>query len=138
VVETMWIEKKSPPRSKESLFRTHSKFVRDVFTVSETKKLHRKNGDLYNHIKATSIMIFGYTSASSKILRHLYALSEKKAPKYKKFGISLEGIKVNEKEISIDPRKLEPNVFYLFSYKDEKYVARKTDENVVEIYEVIE
>ena len=59
-------------------------------------------------------------------------------PKPKKFGISLTGIKVKREEISVDPKKLEPKVFYLFSYKDEKYVACKTDEDVVEIYEVIE
>lgn len=56
----------------------------------------------------------------------------------KEFGISLAGIKARKEEISIDPRKLESNVFYLFSYKDEKYVARKSDNDVVEIYEVIE
>jgi len=50
----------------------------------------------------------------------------------------LAGIKVKREEISVDPKKLESNLFYLFSYQDEKYVARKTDEEVVEIYEVIE
>lgn len=55
----------------------------------------------------------------------------------KKFGISFAGIKVRKEEIFIDPTKLEQNVFYLFSYKDEKYVARKSDKDVVEIYEVI-
>lgn len=61
-----------------------------------------------------------------------------KFPEYKRFGISLAGIKAGKEEISIDPKKLEPNVFYLFSYKDEKYVARKSDDDVIEIYEVME
>lgn len=63
---------------------------------------------------------------------------EEKPPKYRTFGISRFGIKVKKDEISIDPEKLNPNVFYLFSYKDEKYVTRKTDEGIVEVFEVIE
>lgn len=54
------------------------------------------------------------------------------------FGISMAGIRVERKEISIDPEKLRPNVFYLFSYEDEKYVARKINGDIVEIFEVIE
>lgn len=54
------------------------------------------------------------------------------------FGISLIGISVRDEKITIDPRKLEPNIFHLFSYKDDKYVARKTDENTLEVYEVLE
>jgi hypothetical protein len=56
----------------------------------------------------------------------------------KEFGISLSGIKAGKEEMSIDPKKLQPNIFYLFSFKDEKYVARKSDNDVVEIYEVLE
>jgi len=48
------------------------------------------------------------------------------------------GIVVKEEEITIDPKKLEPNIFYLFSYQNEKYVARKTEKGIVEIYEVTE
>ena len=56
----------------------------------------------------------------------------------KEFGISLTGIKAGKEEISIEPERLERNVFYLFSYHDEKYVARKSGKDIVEIYEVIE
>ena len=59
-------------------------------------------------------------------------------PEKKTFGISLAGISVEREEISIDPEKLESNVFYLFSYKDDKYVTRKTDEGIIEVYEVVE
>jgi len=59
-------------------------------------------------------------------------------PERKTFGISLSGIKVKKEEFSIDPKRLEPNIFYLFSYKGKKYAARKSDNNVVEIYEVLE
>ena len=59
-------------------------------------------------------------------------------PEKKKFGISLLGIRVKKEEITIDPEKLKPNVFYLFSYIDEKYVTRKTDEGIVEVFEVVE
>lgn len=45
---------------------------------------------------------------------------------------------MKEEQITIDPKKLEPNTFYLFSCRDEKYVARRTDRDVVEIYEVTE
>jgi len=55
-----------------------------------------------------------------------------------KFGISLSGIKVRKDEIVIDPEMLKSDVFYLFSYKNERYVARKTNNNIIEIYEVIE
>lgn len=60
-----------------------------------------------------------------------------KVPERKKLGISLLGILPKGEEIVIDPKELESKVFYLFSYKDEKYVARKVDEDIVEIYEVL-
>jgi hypothetical protein len=48
------------------------------------------------------------------------------------------GITVKEEEITINPKKLEPDIFYLFYHKNEKYVARRIDRDVVEIYEVTE
>lgn len=54
------------------------------------------------------------------------------------FGVSLTGIRVEKGEITIDPKELEQDIFYLFSYKDEKYVARKTHETTVEVYEVLD
>lgn len=124
----MWIEKLLPRSKdyieKESPSRT---YFSSVYITPETKKLRRKYEDLYKCLKV-----------AHGILEYTFASWEKEVPKHEKFGISLEGIKVTEKEISIDPRKLKPNVFYLFSYKDEKYVARKSDNNVVEIYEVME
>jgi hypothetical protein len=53
-------------------------------------------------------------------------------------GISLAGISVKKEEIIIDPEELKQNVFYLFSLRDEKYVVRKLEGDVIEIYEVIE
>lgn len=54
------------------------------------------------------------------------------------FGVSPIGISIKKEEMIIDPEKLERNIFYLFSFKDEKYVARKIEGDVLEIYEVIE
>ena len=48
-----------------------------------------------------------------------------------------KGIVVTD-EIEIDPEQLESNVFYFISYKDEKYVARKTESGNIEIFEVVE
>ena len=62
---------------------------------------------------------------------------KEKFPKHKTFGISLLGISRGKEEISIDPKELKSKVFYLFSYKDEKYVARKVDKDIIEIYEVL-
>lgn len=126
----MWIQKllsRSKDYSEKApLSKTH-------FSPFKTYRTYVLDADLsippedFKYLKATQ-GILGYASVSW----------EKEVPKHKRFGISLEGIKVKKKEISIDPRKLKPNVFYLFSYKDEKYVARKSDNNVVEIYEVME
>lgn len=55
-----------------------------------------------------------------------------------KFGISPAGITIKMDEIKVNLEKLKPKIFYLFSYKDEKYVARKVDRDIVEIYEVLE
>jgi len=54
------------------------------------------------------------------------------------FGVSLTGIRVERGEITIDPKELDKDTFYLFSCKDEKYVARRTSESNLEIYEVLE
>jgi hypothetical protein len=56
----------------------------------------------------------------------------------KTFGVSMSGIKSQREQVQIKPELLEKDVFYLFSHKQDKYVARKTDEDVVEIFEVIE
>jgi len=61
-----------------------------------------------------------------------------KLRKEKKSMVSTTGIMVKDEQIRIDPRRLERNAFYLFSYKDEKYVARRTNEYIVEVYEVTE
>ena len=63
-----------------------------------------------------------------------------KPPTLKKeiFGKSQKGISLIDNKIKIDPKELEPNVFHLFSYKKEKYMVRKTDEQIVELYEVQE
>jgi hypothetical protein len=53
------------------------------------------------------------------------------------FGVS-SGIKIEKEEVSIDMDALEPNTFYLFTYEEDKYVARRTAEGLIEIFEVIE
>lgn len=63
---------------------------------------------------------------------------ETRVPEKKRFGISLLGILPRKEGIIIDSKELESEVFYLFSYKDEKYVARRVDKDIVEIYEVLE
>lgn len=47
------------------------------------------------------------------------------------------GIVVTD-EIEIDAEQIESKVFYFVSYKDEKYVVRKTEAGSIEIFEVVE
>lgn len=98
----------------------HRATLQAKYPIPKSKQLYKRHEDIY------------------KKFRDAQTIWEKAVQESKKFGISLAGIRVKKEEISVDPKKLESNVFYLFSYKDEQYVARKTDEDVVEIYEVIE
>jgi hypothetical protein len=48
------------------------------------------------------------------------------------------GISVKNDEIRIDLKELKPNVFYKFYYNNETYIAHKVNQNILEIYEVLE
>jgi len=123
-------EKKAPSPKPYTFLSGHHRLTRQVRCLTlESKVLHK------GLIHARTVW---ERDLHPEVLGYSRKKREEIVPKPKKFGISLAGIKVKREEISVDPKKFEPKVFYLFSYKDEKYVARKTDEDVVEIYEVIE
>lgn len=135
---TMWVEKVAHPsreyENEPCLLKQHK--VTHGIVFPKTSPIYKIHGDIFK----TGVNPFEICTSKRLPIswKAMYESSEKRTPERKTFGISLGGIKTQKEEMSIDPQKLEPNVFYLFSYKDEKYVARKSDEDVVEIYEVIE
>lgn len=107
--------------------QVHSNYTKVVGRTAISEK--------YQPIRINGISKFTET-------RRMHALWEEveatKRPKRGIFGVSLLGIRAERKELSVNPQLLESNVFYLFSYENERYIARKNDDSVVEIFEVIE
>lgn len=108
---------------------------------SETlsRRVYEKNLRLPRPYSVTRINGIPKFSRAKRIYTEWEETKLGKVPEKKPlFGISLLGILPRRGgSLIIDPKELESKVFYLFSYKDEKYVARKVDENIVEVYEVL-